>query len=132
MRSRGLPLTPELRSAPDSAEAKAHVPTSGGDEFTITKKPDVGIYEAALDGVTVAGVVYSRVGKHVTLLATSVFPEFRGKGIAARLLSGVLDELRASGDRVTVSCPFATAFARSHPEYADVIIEDDRPARQRH
>jgi predicted GNAT family acetyltransferase len=118
--------------ARDSAEAEAPAPNSEGEELTITENPDVGIYEAALGGVTVAGVVYSRSGDHVTLLATSVFPQFRGKGIAARLLGAVLDQLRAAGDRVTVSCPFATAFARSHPEYADMIVDDERPIRQRH
>jgi predicted GNAT family acetyltransferase len=118
--------------AQDTSEAEVPAPASGGAELTITENPDVGIYEAALGGVTVAGVVYSRSGDHVTLLATSVFPQFRGKGIAARLLSGVLDDLRAAGDRVTVSCPFATAFVRSHPEYADMIVDDERPVRQRH
>lgn len=111
---------------------EARDPASESEDLTITENPDVGIFEAALGGVTVAGVVYSRAGDHVTLLATSVFPEYRGKGIAARLLTGVLDSLRASGRRVAVTCPFATAFARSHPEYADMIIDDERPVRQRH
>lgn len=89
--------------------------------LTISDNKDVGIFEGKLDGVTVAGVVYSRTADHVTLLATSVFPEFRGRGIAAAVLTGVLDRLRAEGEKATVTCPFATQYLAAHPEYHDVI-----------
>lgn len=95
--------------------------TPDTEDLIITENSDVGIYEAVLGGETVAGVVYSKAGNRVTLLATSVFPEFRGKGIAARLLSGVLDRLRAQGETVTITCPFAAEFVSAHPEYADVL-----------
>lgn len=105
----------------DGAEADPSTPTTPDTEdLIITENSEVGIYEATLGGVTVAGVVYSKTGSHVTLLATSVFPEFRGRGIAARLLGGVLDKLRARGEAVTITCPFAAAFVSAHPEYADV------------
>ena len=90
-------------------------------ELTIVENPDAGVYEAVVEGVTAAGVVYSKVGNRVTLLATSVFPEFRGQGYAGRLLSGVLDRLRDEGATATVSCPFAATFLRDHPEYRDVL-----------
>jgi predicted GNAT family acetyltransferase len=91
------------------------------EDLVITENSEVGIYEAALGGRTVAGVVYSKTGNRVTLLATSVFPEYRGKGIAARLLGGVLDKLRAQGETVAVTCPFGAAFVNAHPEYADIL-----------
>lgn len=106
---------------------------SGSDlaDLTITENGDVGIYEATRDGVTVAGVVYSRTGHRVTLLATSVFPEFRGQGIAGKLLGGVLDRLRAEGATAALSCPFAAEFINAHPEYADVI-DSAAPGKARH
>ena len=54
-------------------------------------------------------------------MATSVLPEFRGKGVAARLTGRVLDELRARGRTATVTCPFAASFVNAHPEYVDVL-----------
>jgi predicted GNAT family acetyltransferase len=110
-------LTADAR---DAAEL-APVEVSDAELLTITKNGDAGIYEAALRGETVAGVVYSTTGNHVTLLATSVFPRFRGKGIAAGLLSGVLDELRRQGATVSITCPFGAEFVRTHPEYADIL-----------
>lgn len=91
------------------------------EDLVITDNSALGIYEAAIGGRTAAGLVYSKVGSRVILLATSVFPEFRGKGVAARLIGGVLDELRMQGKTATVTCPFAAAFVNAHPEYADVL-----------
>lgn len=91
------------------------------EDLVITDNSERGIYEAAIGGRTAAGLVYSNVGSRVVLLATSVFPEFRGKGVAARLIGGVLDELRMQGKTATVTCPFGAAFVNAHPEYADVL-----------
>lgn len=91
------------------------------DDLGISDNKDAGAYELRVAGQTVAGLLYTETGTRVTLLATSVFPEFRGRGIAGRLLGGVLDTLRTEGRTVTLSCPFAMAFVRSRPEYADLV-----------
>lgn len=102
----------DTAQAPDAA---------GATGLTIKKNAAASTYEAVLEGRTVAGVVYQESGNRVTLLATSVFPEFRGKGVAGALLRSVLDELRTQGKSVSVSCPFTTAFVADHPEYADFV-----------
>lgn len=91
------------------------------EDLVITENSALGIYEAKIKGRTAAGIVYNKVGSRVVLMATSVLPEFRGKGLAARLIGGVLNELRMQGKTATVTCPFAAAFVKSHPEYADVL-----------
>jgi predicted GNAT family acetyltransferase len=114
-----ITLTGTAMDAPDATQAAFAGADPG--ELIITENSAVGIYEATRDGVTVAGAVYSRTGDRVTLLATSVFPEFRGQGIAGMLLGAVLDRLRAEGATVILSCPFAAEFVAEHPEYAGVI-----------
>lgn len=89
--------------------------------LVVSDDPDAGIYVATLGGVEAAGVVYARTGHRVTILATSVFPMFRGQGVAAALLSHVLDGIRSHGDTITITCPFTARFLESHPEYADLI-----------
>lgn len=91
------------------------------EDLVITDNRELGIYEATIEGRTAAGLVYNKVGNRVILLATSVLPEFRGKGVAARLIGGVFDELRVQGKTATVTCPFTAAFVNAHPEYADVL-----------
>lgn len=112
-------LTTTGQDAPDGGQDPAV--GSGHGDLAITENLGAGVFEATRDGETVAGVVYSRSGDRVTLLATSVFPAFRGQGIAGMLLSGVLDRLRAEGATATLSCSFATEFVDAHPEYADVL-----------
>jgi len=90
-------------------------------KFTITDDKEAGAYELKVDDRVVAGLLYQETGTRVTLLASAVFPEFRGKGIAGELLSRVLVMLRSEGRTATLTCPFATAFLHSHPEYADVV-----------
>ncbi|MEU8257018.1 GNAT family N-acetyltransferase [Micromonospora inaquosa] len=105
------------------------------EDFVITNNSAGGIYEATIGGRTAAGLVYSEVGSRVILSATSVFPEFRGKGVAGRLLGGVFDELRRQGKTAAVTCPFATAFVDAHPEYADVLdptFPRSHPAQRAH
>lgn len=110
-------------SEQDSEESDPQAATTGDiEDLIITDNSDLGVYEAASDGQTIAGIVYKKTGNHVTLLATSVFPEYRGKGVAGRLLAGVLDKIRTQNETVTVSCPFATAFVNAHPEYSDIVM----------
>lgn len=85
----------------------------GAPDLVVTDNREVGAYEATVDGRTAAGLVYNRSGDHITLLATSVLPEFRGKGVAARLMNEVLADLRRQGMQVTATCPFARAFVDS-------------------
>lgn len=91
------------------------------DDLVITDNSELGVYEAVIGGKTAAGLIYSRDGSRVVLQATSVLPEFLGKGVATRLIGGVLDELRMEGKTATVSCPFTAAFVSSHPEHADIL-----------
>ena len=91
------------------------------EKVTITDNKEAGVYELWVDGQTAAGLLYNEAGTRVTILATAVFPKFRGKGIAGNLLGVVLDLLRAEGRTATLTCPFATAFVHSHPQYADVV-----------
>ena len=91
------------------------------EKVTITDNKEAGVYELWVDGQTAAGLLYNEAGTRVTILATAVFPKFRGKGIAGNLLGGVLDLLRAEGRTATLTCPVATAFVHSHPQYADVV-----------
>lgn len=88
-----MPTTNVEADDPYSGGANLSVATPpGAEDFVITNNSASGIYEAAIAGRTAAGLVYSQVGSRVILSATSVFPEFRGKGVAGRLIGGVLDE----------------------------------------
>jgi predicted GNAT family acetyltransferase len=91
-------------------------------DVTVVNDEQAGIYEAVVGDRVVAGVPYSVAGDgRLVLLATSVFPEFRNRGIATELIRRVLDDVRAHGRTVTVTCPIVRTFIERNPEYADLI-----------
>jgi hypothetical protein len=75
----------------------------------------------------VAGVIqYATEPGTVVLVHTEVSPTVEGEGLGSRLVSGALDDIRARGLEVVPLCPFAAAYIRRHPEYAD-LVEDGPP-----
>jgi predicted GNAT family acetyltransferase len=48
-------------------------------------------------------------------------PALRGTGAAGRLMAGTLEHIRAAGLKIQPSCPYAAAYIRRHPEYADLV-----------
>lgn len=114
-----ITLSSAEQDSGDANQSGATAPDA--EDLIITENSELGIYEAAIGGRTAAGLVYNKVGNRVIVMATSVLPEFRGKGVATRLLGGVFDKLRMQGKTATVTCPFTAAFVNAHPEYADVL-----------
>jgi len=96
--------------------------------FSITLDESADVFIATKDDVEFGGVLFAERDDRVLLLATSILPEFRGKGLAAALTRRVLDRLHAEGKRVTVKCPVFRSFVQHHPDYAARL--DDQPGRE--
>jgi predicted GNAT family acetyltransferase len=79
------------------------------------------VFAATLAGREIATVRFDVDGDRITLITTTVEPEFRGRGIATELIADVLDDLRDAGTQLTVLCPVVTAFIEGNPEYADLL-----------
>ena len=81
-------------------------------------------YELEVDG-TLAGILRYRTEPGVVVLVhTDVDPAFEGRGLGGQLVAGALDDIRARGLQVVPHCPFAAAYIRRHPEYADLVGVD--------
>ncbi|MEU1528153.1 GNAT family N-acetyltransferase [Streptomyces fagopyri] len=79
--------------------------------------PGANRYEARVDGAArVAGVAeYIRTAKVVAFVHTEVAPEYAGRGVGSALVRSALDETRASGLLVLVTCPFFAGWIARHP-----------------
>jgi predicted GNAT family acetyltransferase len=83
-------------------------------------------FEATVDGHT--GVLtYREAAGRITLIHTEVPPELRGRGIADALARAALDDARRRRLLVRPLCPFAQAFLKRHPEYADLVAPPAPP-----
>lgn len=90
--------------------------------FDLVNNEKTGVYEAKAGDSEVAGLTYKAAGgNRVVLLATAVLPEYRNQGIATELIRRVLDDVRAQGKTVTVTCPIVRTFVDHNPAYADLI-----------
>ena len=90
--------------------------------FYVEDDPDSSTYQAISGDTVIGGLTYTlATGDRIILVATAVYPEFRGQGVATELIRRVLDDVRARGLTVTVLCPIARAFLDRNPEYADLV-----------
>jgi predicted GNAT family acetyltransferase len=80
-----------------------------------------GAFEAVLDDEVVGRVGYRLRQDRVVLTHTEVDEAHRGRGIANQLVQAALDDVVATGRRVTNFCPFVADYIADHPSYKTVI-----------
>jgi predicted GNAT family acetyltransferase len=77
-------------------------------------------FELQLDGAT-AFVSYRRTADAVWLTHAEVPAALRGRGLGDLLVRGVLERLRAQGDKIVAQCPFVAVYIQRHPEFAPLL-----------
>jgi predicted GNAT family acetyltransferase len=88
---------------------------------TVANNPEASRYEIGVDGVLAGFSEYVDRGEVRVFLHTEVSEEFAGRGLAATLVTGALDDVRASGRLIRPLCPYVAAFLRKHPDYRDLV-----------
>jgi len=83
--------------------------------------PDARRYELRSGEEVVGFVDYRLAGDVITLVHTEVDPAHSGRGHAATLARGALDDARSRGLAVVPSCPYVASYIDKHPEYADLV-----------
>jgi predicted GNAT family acetyltransferase len=105
-----------------SESTQATDPSSA--DIRIVDNPVESRYEAR-SGERVLGFVAYWLdpdGRRIVLVHTEVRPEAEGQGIGSRLAKDALDDIRARGLKLTVECPFVTAYLKRHPGLYDDLI----------
>jgi predicted GNAT family acetyltransferase len=73
------------------------------------------------EGGGVSFAAYERRDGVITIRHVETPPALRGRGIAARLMKGLLEIARAEGVRVRPVCPYAAAYMKRHAEERDLL-----------
>jgi predicted GNAT family acetyltransferase len=87
---------------------------------TVTDNRQLSRYEMQVPG-GLAFVNYRRTPGIVTLTYAKVPEELQGRGIGAQLVRGVLEQVRAEGDKVVPLCGFVATYMRRHKEVQDLL-----------
>lgn len=90
-------------------------------DVTVRRNTELNRYELTIDGQLASYADYVDDGSLVVLPHTVTLPEFRGRGLAARLVRATLDDLRRMARDVEPSCWFVAEFIDLHPEYAQMV-----------
>jgi predicted GNAT family acetyltransferase len=77
-------------------------------------------YEMDVDGGTALALYQSAPGR-VLIYHTEVPRQLRGRGMGAKLIRGVLADVRANSLKVVPRCSYVARFMREHPEFRDLL-----------
>jgi uncharacterized protein len=78
-------------------------------------------FELTEQGLT-AFADYRLHGDRVVIPHVEAPPALRGQGTAGRLMAGLLQIVRARGQKVVPVCPYAVAWLKRHPDYQDLQL----------
>ena len=92
--------------------------------FTVVHDEAAQAHKAVFGDEEVGYLSYWLVGGRVALWSTAVLPEYRNHGVAAELIAKALDDIRASGKKVTVTCPVVRMVIDHHPQYEDLADKE--------
>jgi predicted GNAT family acetyltransferase len=95
-------------------------------ELQVADNPEQQQYEIRADGELAGFIQYHLRDGVIAFLHTEIDPRFRGHGVAGRLIQSSLEAARDRHLAVLPYCPFVRRWIADHPEYADLVPEDER------
>lgn len=88
---------------------------------TVANNPEKSRFEISVDGALAGFTEYYEEGEILVFPHTKIFDEFGGQGLAAILVTGALDDVRANGRLIRADCPYVAGFLQKHPDYQDLL-----------
>lgn len=84
-------------------------------DIIVTDNREAGRYEGRLGGELVGYCDYRREGRSLVLPHTETVPEYRGRGVADKIVGFALADAAKQGLTVVPRCWFVEEFMRSKP-----------------
>lgn len=88
---------------------------------TVTRNDSRSRFELEQDGATAFASFIPAPGV-VTVTHTEVPRALREGGTGTRLVLGMLDDIRARGEKIRPMCSFVRHVIARHPDYADLVV----------
>lgn len=85
------------------------------------------IYLEANDGKCIAEITFPSTSKNeVNINHTYVDTSLRGQGVANKLITALVDELKKTNRKTYATCSYAIDWFENHPEFNDIYLEDKK------
>jgi predicted GNAT family acetyltransferase len=88
----------------------------------VERNDDLSRYEGRIDGELITVVSYVRRGDVLDITHTRTRIRWRGRGLAGKVTTAALEDIRAQGWRVHPICPYTVSFLDHRPEHSDLRV----------
>ena len=95
-------------------------------EPVVTDVPERHRFEIVVDGERAGLAGYRAAPGRITFTHTEIDDAFEGRGLGSTLVRAALDTARERGLAVRPECPFVRSYIARHPDYVDLVPEDER------
>jgi predicted GNAT family acetyltransferase len=95
-------------------------------EPVVTDRPERQQFEITVDGARAGLAAYRTAPGRITFTHTEIDDAYEGRGLGSALVRAVLDAARERGLAVRPMCPFVRSYIAGHPDYLDLVAEDER------
>ncbi|WP_326907315.1 GNAT family N-acetyltransferase [Sedimentibacter sp. MB31-C6] len=85
------------------------------------------IYLESSDGKCIAEITFPSISKNeVNINHTYVDTSLRGQGVANKLITALVNELKKTNKKAYATCSYAIDWFENHPEFDDLYLEDKK------
>ena len=100
--------------------------TSPGDMADVRDNADERRFEIWVDGQLAGFTTYALRPGTISFLHTEIDPSFQAHGLGQELVTAALRSARERDLKVLPFCPYVRAFIAEHPEFLDLVPDQDR------
>ncbi len=93
------------------------------EKLEITHNPAKQRFEVWIDG-HLSKLDYIQEGKNFVITHVGVYPEHRGRGVAAKIVDAGLQYVRENSLRVIPMCSYAAAYIRRNPQHMELTDQE--------
>lgn len=99
-----------------------HAARGAPPEIKVERNGRQGMYFMPLPDADPARLTFVETAPgHITIDYSWVPPQYRGRGVALKLVKKAVEDARAQGFTVTPLCGYVASEFRHHPDWADVL-----------
>jgi predicted GNAT family acetyltransferase len=93
------------------------------DKLVVTRNEKENTFETWIDG-HLCKLDYMQDGNNLVITHVGVYPEYRGQGIAGKIMEAALEYARENSLRVIPMCSYAVSYIRNNPQYMELTDQE--------